>query len=87
MEEEIEKLIKLYKQAETGKESQRYHVILLVKTGSTIAYVARNFFVDEETIRFWVKKWDEEKNIHDKERKVRNPKLAKKQQDACNTTR
>ena len=81
MEEEIEKLIKLYKQAETGKESQRYHAILLVKTGSTIAYVSRIFFVDEETIRLWVKKWDEEKNIHDKERKGRNPKLAKEQQE------
>ena len=81
MEEEIEKLIKLYKQAETGKESQRYHAILLVKTGSTIAYVSRIFFVDEETIRLWVKKWDEEKNIHDKERKGRNHKLAKEQQE------
>ena len=81
MEEEIEKLIKLYKQAETGKESQRYHAILLVKTGSTIAYVSRIFFVDEETIRLWVKKRDEWKNMHDKERKGRNPKLAKEQQE------
>ena len=84
MNSEQENLLRLYKTAQTVKECMRYHAILLVKTGSTIAYVARFFYVDEETVRLWVKKWDDQKDVQDKPRSGKKPKLTKEQeQEIC----
>ncbi|KAF0214767.1 MAG: hypothetical protein FD167_5241 [bacterium] len=80
MNQEQTLLLELYKKAKTAKESQRYHAILLVKTGSTVVYVSRIFFVDEETVRAWVKKWDEEKDVEDNPRSGKPPKLTKEQE-------
>jgi len=80
MDEEQTQLLELYKKAKTAKESQRYHAILLVKTGSTVAYVSRIFYVDEETVRAWVNKWDDERNIEDKPRAGKPHKLTKEQE-------
>ena len=83
MNEEQEMLLQLYKKAETGRENMRYHALLLVKTGTTITYVSRIFYVDEETVRVWMKKWDEDKNIQDKQRSGKKPKLTKGQEELC----
>lgn len=84
MNEEQEQLLRHYKKAETGKESMRYHAILLVKTGTTITNVSRIFFIDEETLRAWIKKWDEDKDIRDKLRSGKPPKLTKEEgQELC----
>lgn len=81
MDQEQEILLRLYKTSKTAKECMRYHAILLVKTGSTIVYVSKLFFIDEETVRFWVQKWNEEKDVHDKERKGRDSKLSNEQKE------
>lgn len=79
MSAEIEELLGLYKSCKDYKERERYHAVLLVKTGRTIKSVAELFFVDEETVRAWIKKWDEEKHIEDKPRTGKPPKLTKEQ--------
>lgn len=65
MQSEREVLLSLYKKAETGREARRYHGVLLVKDGHAIIEVARLFYVDEDTVRSWVKKWDEQKHVED----------------------
>ena len=77
---EISELLELYKSCKHYKERERYHAVLLVKTGKTIKSTAEFFFVDEETIRLWVSKWDEEKVMRDKQRSGKPPKLTKEQE-------
>lgn len=38
------------------------------------------FFVDEETIRLWITKWDGKKDVRDKQRSGKPPKLTKEQE-------
>lgn len=41
-------------------------------------------FADEETIRLWIKKWEKEKDIIDKQRPGKPPKLTKEEeQELC----
>ncbi len=75
MESEKEVLLNLYKQK--GRESRRYHAVLLVKSGKTQAEVARLLFVDEETVRNWVKEWDKREELEDKQRSGRPRKITK----------
>ena len=77
---EIGELLDLYKKSNTAKECMRYHAVLLVKTGKTIKSTAELFFVDEETIRLWITKWDGEKSVRDKQRSGKPPKLIKEQE-------
>lgn len=81
MSAEIEELLELYKSCKDYKERERYHAVLLVKTGRKIKSVAEFFFVDEETIRLWIKKWDDEKNVKDKPRPGNKKKLSKEQEE------
>lgn len=60
---EKEGLMNIYKK---GKESRRAHAILLFQEGHKISEIAKLFFVDEDTIRNWMKKWNEEKTTDDK---------------------
>lgn len=81
MSAEIKELLEFYKSCKDYRERERYHSVLLVKTGKTIKSVAELFFVDEETIRLWIKKWDEEKNVKDKPRSGNKKKLSKEQEE------
>lgn len=54
-----------YKKA---KEARRAHAILLHNRGYKISEIAKLFFVDEDTIRNWIKKWKEEETTDDKQR-------------------
>lgn len=81
MSAEIEELLGLYKSCKDYKERERYHAVLLVKIGRKIKSVAELFFVDEETIRLWIKKWDDEKNVKDKPRPGNKKKLSKEQEE------
>jgi transposase len=74
MKNEKEVLLSLYK---SSKESMRAHAVLLVKEGKTIREVAKLFYVDEDTIRNWVTKWDEENEVKDAPRTGASPKLTK----------
>jgi len=60
---EKEGLMNIYKK---GKESRRAHAILLFQEGYKISEIAKLFFVDEDTVRNWIKKWGEEKTTDDK---------------------
>jgi len=75
MVSEKEVLLNLYRQK--GRESRRYHAVLLVKSGKTQAEVARLLFVDEETIRNWINEWDANKKLEDKQRSGRPRKITK----------
>ena len=55
-------LMEVYKKA---KEGRRAHAILLHNRGHKISEIAKLFFVDEDTIRNWIKKWDENKTTDD----------------------
>ena len=74
MKNEKEVLLSLYKKS---KESMRAHAILLIKQGRSIKEVAEIFFVDEDTVRNWVTKWDEEQEIKDAPRTGASLKLTK----------
>ena len=62
MQSEREVLLSLYKES---KESMRAHAILLVKEGKPISEIAKIFYVDGDTVRSWIKKWDEQKHVED----------------------
>ena len=78
--DEPELLLHLYKTAKSAKESQRYHAVLLVKTGTSMTQVARLFFVDIDTIRLWVHKWNQEKKTSDSPRSGR-PRILTPEQE------
>jgi transposase len=73
MEKEV--LLGLYKQ--TNKESRRAHAILLVKEGHKVSEVAKLVYVEEDTVRNWVKEWEENKQVEDKPRSGRPRKITK----------
>lgn len=72
MKNEKEVLLSLYK---SSKESMRAHAVLLVKEGKSISEVAKLFYVDEDTVRNWVIKWDEENEVKDAPRTGASLKL------------
>lgn len=81
MKNEKEVLLSLYK---SSKESMRAHAVLLVKEGKSIREVAEIFFVDEDTVRNWVTKWDEENETKDAPRSGASLKLTKEiQEEIC----
>lgn len=59
---EKEDLLACYQQA---REARRSHAILLIKSGRSIQEVAEICYVDEETVKNWLKKWRLDKNIKD----------------------
>lgn len=78
---ELVELMYRYKHSRHYKERERYHVVLLVKSGKTIKQTAELFYVDEDTIISWVKKWDEEYKVSDNQRSGRPKKLTKEQEE------
>lgn len=65
MKNEKEVLLSLYKKSKDVLESKRAHAVLLVKEGRTISEVAKLFYVDEDSVRNWVAKWNEENEVKD----------------------
>lgn len=74
MKNEKEVLLSLYK---NSRESMRAHAILLIKEGRSIKEVAEICFVDEDTVRNWVARWDEEHETKDAPRNGASLKLTK----------
>lgn len=72
MKNEKEVLLGLYK---SSRESMRAHAILLLKQGRSIKDVAEICFVDEDTVRNWVTKWNEEQKVKDAPRSGASPKI------------
>ena len=72
MEKEKEVLLEVYKK---GKESRRAHAILLLKKGYSKKQISEICFVDEDTVRNWIKKWCEEKTTEDKSRSGKPKKI------------
>jgi len=60
-----ERLMGIYKR---GKESRRAHAILLLEKGYSKKQISEICFVDKETVKNWIKKWDEDKTTEDKSR-------------------
>lgn len=60
---EKEGLMEIYKK---GKEGRRAHAILLFRKGYSKKQISEICFADEDTVRNWIKKWDEEKTTDDK---------------------
>ncbi len=77
MKNEKEVLLGLYKKSKDVLESKRAHAVLLVKQGRSIKEVAEICFVDEDTVRNWVAKWDEENEVKDAPRTGASLKLTK----------
>lgn len=73
--------MRLYKDAKRGKESRRYHAVLFFKLGKTIKGVAELVFADEETVRAWIKRWENEKKVIDRQRPGKPPKLTKEEEE------
>ena len=74
MKNEKEVLLGLYK---SSRESMRAHTVLLIKEGKSISEVAKLFYVDEDTVRNWVAKWNEENEVKDASRTGASLKLTK----------
>jgi len=72
MQKEKEVLLDVYQK---GKESRRAHAILLSNEGHKVSEIAKLFFVDEDTVRNWIKKWEEEKTTQDKLRTGKPKKI------------
>jgi len=74
MKNEKEVLLSLYKQS---KESMRAHAVLLVKEGKSIKEVADLFYVDEDSVRNWMTRWNEEQETKDAPRSGASCKITK----------
>jgi len=72
MPKEKEVLFDVYQK---GKESRRAHAILFFKEGHKISEIAKLFFVDEDTINNWIKRWNKEKTTEDKFRSGKPKKI------------
>jgi len=84
MDFEKEVLISLYKYGENVRESRRAHVILLVKSDYTITEISQLCFVDEETIRHWIREWNTQRELEDKPRSGRPRKVTKEiEEEMC----
>lgn len=57
------------------KERERLRALYALSIGKPFNLVSEIFCVDEDTLRNWVKKWEEEKNLKDKPREGRPPSL------------
>jgi transposase len=79
--QEVIELIHLYKDAQTGKDSRRYHAVLLFKLNKKVIEIAELLFADEETIRLWLSKWEQEHVIQDKQRPGKPRTLTKEEED------
>jgi len=73
MQKEKEVLINIYKNK--SKESRRAHAILLFQEGHKISEITKLFFVDNDTVRNWIKKWEQEKTTDDKLRSGKPKKI------------
>lgn len=77
MENEKEVLLSLYKKGKDVRESMRAHAVLLVKEDKSIDEVAKLFFVNEDSVRNWVAKWNEENEVKDAPRAGASLKITK----------
>jgi transposase len=77
--EEQKELFFLYKNSNEVKLRERYHVILLFKVGKRKKELSELFFVDEDTISSWISRWEEQKEVNDKKRSGRPPKLTQEE--------
>lgn len=85
MDDEIVLLLRLYKESQHYKERERYHAVLLVKEGKSIAEVAKLFHVTTDAVRHWLQMWEGKKQVLDRERSGRPPKLTpKEEEELCN---
>ncbi|MEW6528577.1 MAG: helix-turn-helix domain-containing protein [Candidatus Micrarchaeota archaeon] len=66
--EDKEEIIELYKKSKDAKEKTKYHALSIIALGYSIIEVSKIFFVDEDTVRNWIRKYLEEKSVKDKER-------------------
>lgn len=69
---EEKRLMEVYKKA---KEGRRAHAVLLHNRGHKISEIAKLFFVDEDTIRNWIKKWEESRLVGDNSRSGKPKKI------------
>ena len=74
-------LEELYKTCTDYKLRERYHAVLLVKTGMSITQVAHLFYVNTDTVSMWVRKWNAEKHVEDKKRNGKKPRMNTEQQE------
>ena len=72
MKKEKDVLLEVYKK---GKESRRAHAILLFNEGYKISEIAKIFYVDGDTVRNWIQKWNEDKSTDDKIRSGKPKKI------------
>ena len=76
MLEADEKLLRtLARQCKDAKEKVRLLALHTISIGYSIQKVSEIFCVDDDTLRNWVKKWEEEKSLKDKPRDGRPPSL------------
>lgn len=79
--EEQQDLFLLYKNSKEVRIRERFHVILLFKIGKTKKELSEFFFLDEDTISAWISRWECEKEINDKNKSGRPPKLTQEEID------
>lgn len=66
----------LARNCKDAKEKMRLFALHAISIGKPLNLVAEIFCVDEDTLRNWVKKWEEEKNLKDLPRNGRPPTIS-----------
>lgn len=66
----------LARECKDAKEKTRLLALHAISIGKSLSLVAEIFCVDEETVRKWIHRWEEEKNLKDKPRDGRPPSLS-----------
>jgi len=76
MLEADERLLRtLARECKDAKEKMRLLALHAISIGDSISHTSEIFCVDEETVRKWIHKWEEEKSLKDKPRDGRPPSL------------
>ena len=73
LEEDRYLLHKLAKECKDAKEQNRYLAFHAVSEGYGVSLVAEIFCVDESSVCGWIKRWEDEKCLADKQKSGRQP--------------
>ena len=77
LEEDRDILYKLYTECKDSKDKIRYMALYAISRNFTVEDAAAFVYVEESTVYDWIQRWKSEKNLYDKPRSGRPPKITK----------
>ena len=80
LDSDKELLRELARSCKDAKERERLRALFALSAGYSVSDVATIFCVDEATLYRWIERWQEERNLHDREKSGRPPLFGEKEE-------